>query len=131
MPENNKDRISVKELNRAARIMMAAAEDAGYPDPHAFAEKYANMVPLFFGFEPIRRMADGDFCVIALVIKMAMIMEDPGVKEEMIEQYEDARAQAYAYAASMGMTHDDIKRMSADDSDPEDEDEDDDLEFME
>lgn len=119
MPENNKDRISVKELNRAARILMAAAEDMGYPDPHAFAEKYANMVPLFFGFEPIRRMASGDFCVIALVVKMAMIIEDPGVKEEMVEQFEDARAQAYAYAASMGMTHDDIKRMSEDDSDDE------------
>ena len=119
MPEENNDRISVKELNRAAKIMMAAAEDAGYPDPHAFAEKYANLVPLFFGFEPIKRMANGDFCVIALVIKMAMIMEDPGVKEEMVEQYEDARAKAYAYAASMGMTHDDIRRMSEDDSDDE------------
>lgn len=126
MPEENKDRISVKELNRAARILMAAAEDAGYPDPHAFAEKYANMIPLFFGFEPVKRMADGDFCVIALAIKMCMIIEDPGVKEEMLEQFEDARAQAYAYAASMGMTHDDIRRMSENDDDEMDFDEEDD-----
>lgn len=118
MPEN-KDRISVKELNATARILMAAAEDMGYPDPHAFAEKYANMIPLFFGFEPIRRMAAGDLCVISLAIKMCMIIEDPGVKEEMIELFEDARAKAYAHAASMGMTHDDIKRMSEDDSDDE------------
>ena len=125
MPEENKDRISVKELNRAARILMAAAEDIGYPDPHAFAEKYANMIPLFFGFEPVKRMAAGDFCVIALVVKLAMVIEDPGVKEEMIEQFEDARAQAYAYAASMGMTHEDIKRMSEDDSDDDGNEEDD------
>lgn len=121
MPENNKDGISVKELNRAARILMAAAEDMGYPDPHAFAEKYANMLPLNFGFEVMKRIAEGDFCVIALAVKLCIVVEDPGVREEMIEQYEDARAQAYAYAAANGITHEDIKRMSEDDDDEEGE----------
>lgn len=120
MPENNKDGISIKELNRAARILMAAAEDIGYPDPHAFAEKYANMLPLNFGFEVMRRIAEGDFCVIALAVKLCMVIEDPGVREEMIEQYEDARAQAYAQAAAMGITHEDIKHMSEDDGEEDD-----------
>ena len=121
MPEENKDRISVKELNRAARVLMAAGKDIGYPDPHAFAEKYANMLPLNFGFEVMRRIAEGDFCVIALAVKLCMIVEDPGVREEMIEQFEDARAQAYAYAAANGITREDIKRISEDDDDEEDE----------
>ena len=80
------------------------------------------MVPLFFGFEPLKRMAANDLCTISLVMKLCFIMEDPGVKEEMVEVYEDLEAQAYARASSMGLTNEDIRRMSADDSDPEDED---------
>ena len=117
MPEFDNDRISVKELNRAARVLMAAARDICYPDPHAFAEKYANMLPLNFGFEVMKRIAEGDFCVIALAVKLCMVIEDPGVREEMIEAYEDARAEAYARAAANGITREDIKRMSEDDDD--------------
>lgn len=120
MPEFE-DSISMKDLNRAARILMAAAADLGYPDPHAFAEKYANMLPLNFGMNVMQRIADGDLTVISVAVKLCCVIEDPGVREEMIEEYEDARAKAYAQAAAMGLTHEDIRRMSEDDEGDEDD----------
>lgn len=115
------DNVSISDLNRAARILMTAADDLGYPDPHAFAEKYVNMLPLNFGMDVIKKMADGDITVIAVAVKLCCIIEDPGVREEMIEEFEDARAQAYAKAAAMGLTRDDIRRMSEEDEEDEDD----------
>lgn len=117
------DNVSISDLNRAGRILMAAAEDLGYPDPHAFAEKYVNMLPLNFGMDVIKKISEGDLTVIAIAVKLCCVIEDPGVREEMIEEYEDARAKAYAKAAEMGLTRDDIRRMSEeDDKDEEGED---------
>ena len=115
--------ISISDMNRAARILMAAADDLGYPDPHAFAEKYVNMLPLNFGMNVIRKIAEGDLTVIAVAVKLCCVIEDPGVREEMIEEYEDAKAKTYAKAAEMGLTREDIRRMSEDDGEDEEDEE--------
>ena len=114
------DNVSISDMNKAGRILMAAADDLGYPDPHAFAEKYANMLPLNFGLGVIKKIAEGDLTVIAIAVKLCCIIEDPGVREEMLEEYEDAKAKAYAKAAAMGLTREDILRMSEEDEEDED-----------
>lgn len=112
--------MSVKALNTTARILEAAADDLDHPDPHGFAEKYANLLALEFGPSVINAMASGHIPTIAVAVKMCFIIEDPGVKEDMMESYEDARAKAYAMMADMGLTREDVEKMQQDELEDDD-----------